>query len=812
LRGRREGGGGRVKSIYTSGNPYSITNDGSTWSKWDLHIHTPETKLANNYVGTNGEDVWDKFIEKIDASDINVFGITDYFSIDNYEIFLSKYLLKEHNGKEKTFFPNIEFRLDISVNKNAEEVNIHVIFDNDIDMGEIKRFLDHLETNIPESGRKIPCSQLSGDHFIKAAINIDDLKKSLKFVFGDKKCYIIGAAVNNGGLRPDTNSPRKMNISDNIDRECHFLFGGKQHVDYYLRINRYDNGETSLPKPVISCCDAHSFEDLDTKLGKGQFCTWIKSLPTFNGLRQILYEPEDMVIIQVTEPDYKEPHNIIRSISINENTEDKKIFGNQKILVNKNLNTIIGGKSSGKSLLLYSLAKSIDIGQLNRLHEKFEDFKDYNIENLKFIVEWADGTVNTTDADDCFDIENIGLGHKITYIPQLYINHLAEKNGREELNNLIDEILLNNSEYKKFKFDTDDEIKKLNKHISSALNTIIELRNELISISNEKSEYSTSNEYDKEIDMLTAQYKKLNESSSFTEDEIADYKILKSDLSEYENKLILLNNEIYCLTQIQNEIELNSYNLLGNKENGTLGVLYKYLNKLFNTRIDIKKIIEIVKSGYSYIDRAINQEYPIGAIENDIRLIKDKKVKVEQDLIKYNDKIGSKSELKDIVEKLDELKRKKIYVSELEIKLNSTLTEYIKIKTNISEMLANRNKLYKSIEKYVNENMCDFGSGISLSCNLIYKIDNCKLFGYINKQQKSTNIQMLFNEDNNLVNYNFLPTFFLNLVKIEGNSLHFKDKSSQQLRVKTNLELVYQALVEDNFYIVYDVTYRGIIY
>jgi hypothetical protein len=50
-----------MKRMSTSGNPYIIANDSSTWSKWDLHIHTPETKLSNNYVVTNGEDAWDKF-------------------------------------------------------------------------------------------------------------------------------------------------------------------------------------------------------------------------------------------------------------------------------------------------------------------------------------------------------------------------------------------------------------------------------------------------------------------------------------------------------------------------------------------------------------------------------------------------------------------------------------------------------------------------------------------------------------------------------------------------------------------------------
>ena len=796
-----------METRFSINNSYSIANDGSTWSKWDLHIHTPETKLANGYFNTNGSDVWDNFIEKIDASDIKVMGITDYYSIGNYEKFISKYSEKEHKNGDKVFFPNIEFRLNVSVNKKEEEVNVHVIFDNDTDIQDIKRFLDHLETHIEENERKIPCSKLADDQFDKATVNIDNLVSCLEKVFGNKKCYIVGVATNGQGLRANTNSPRKMTNSDYIEKRCNLIFGGKQNVDYYLHTDRYENGEYSPKKPVVSCCDAHSFEDLETRLGKGQFCTWIKSMPTFNGLRQILYEPEDRVAIQITEPDYKEPHNIIKSITIKDDI-GTHIFGEQKIFFNKNLNAIIGGKSSGKSLLLYSLAKSIDAGQINKIHDKFEDFRDYNIENTKFIVEWADKTVNTTDADDSFDLENTGINHKITYIPQLYINHLAEKNGREELNNLVDEILLNNLDYRNFKININNKITNENERISIALNTLIELRNNLITISNERKEYSTSEIYDKEIHDVTIQYNILYKSSSFSETEIADYNKLKSDLAECDNKLTQFNNEIYCLEQIQKEIEQNCYNLIGNKENNSLGSLYKYSNKLLNSRIDISKIIEIIRSGYSSITQSIEQVFSINAIKNDVILINNEKTRIEQNLKKYGEKISSKSELTTVIEKINELKQKRNYALELDSKFNVTLAEYQNIKTKISEMLVNRNQMYKLIENHINEKMNNLGSGITLSCKLLYKLNNCKLFEYINRQYKNDTIQSLFDENNEVVNYDFLPTFFLNLIKIENNSLHFKDKTNQPLKVRTNLESVYQTLIEDHFYIVYDVTYR----
>ena len=98
---------------------------GSEWIKCDLHLHTPDTKLNKEGFEITEEDKWDKYCDLIEQSDVIIFGITDYFSIDNYFKFLEKFNLKYPNSK-KVFFPNIEFRLDVSVNRKGEEVNIHL--------------------------------------------------------------------------------------------------------------------------------------------------------------------------------------------------------------------------------------------------------------------------------------------------------------------------------------------------------------------------------------------------------------------------------------------------------------------------------------------------------------------------------------------------------------------------------------------------------------------------------------------------------------------------------------------------------------
>src|SRR5690606_1739472 len=130
---------------------------GSIWRKWDLHLHTPDTKLnPNGYELSDNSDKWLKYCEILETSDVSVFGITDYFSIDNYLFFLDLFKSKYPESK-KVFFPNIEFRLDVSVNKNGEEVNIHVIFSDKVSIEDIKSFLSKLETNITKEGAIITC-------------------------------------------------------------------------------------------------------------------------------------------------------------------------------------------------------------------------------------------------------------------------------------------------------------------------------------------------------------------------------------------------------------------------------------------------------------------------------------------------------------------------------------------------------------------------------------------------------------------------------------------------------------------------------
>ena len=99
---------------------------GSTWRKWDLHIHTPESHAAHY-----GANSWDRFIEDLAAlpPELSVLGINDYLWVEGYE----KVLAARAEGllpKIDAVFPVIELRLDdfIGTTSHLARLNAHVIF------------------------------------------------------------------------------------------------------------------------------------------------------------------------------------------------------------------------------------------------------------------------------------------------------------------------------------------------------------------------------------------------------------------------------------------------------------------------------------------------------------------------------------------------------------------------------------------------------------------------------------------------------------------------------------------------------------
>lgn len=44
---------------------YTKFPKGSEWRKWDLHIHTPASALNNQFNGTDIDDKWQNYFDKL---------------------------------------------------------------------------------------------------------------------------------------------------------------------------------------------------------------------------------------------------------------------------------------------------------------------------------------------------------------------------------------------------------------------------------------------------------------------------------------------------------------------------------------------------------------------------------------------------------------------------------------------------------------------------------------------------------------------------------------------------------------------------
>ncbi|MGH0003543.1 AAA family ATPase [Pseudovibrio ascidiaceicola] len=445
------------------------SKQGSLWRRWDLHLHTPDTKLSNDFNVEHG-DVWDKYLDLLEASEVEVFGLTDYFSCDNYFLAVKKYRERFSDGK-KVFFPNIELRLSDAIGKDGNSPDIHIIFDNDPEVcsqDKLEVFLLNLKTHLTdENGAEISCKQLAATgNYDRATVSLKGIREALTKTFGEAQPFLLIFPAKNDGMKSqDTGSPRKISIAEQIDRAAHAFFGGSDSTGYFLNSERYTNGEAKK-KPVFDASDAHSFEDLERLSGDvtGFEATWIKANSNFEGLKQTLFEPEARVYIGEEPPvrirKKAEATKIIENLKIQRvegyRNENGLWFKKVDIPLNPELTAIIGNKGSGKSALADILGllgdsrteDSFSFLANSKGNKKFRQ-KGY-AENFKATLTWADG--NSVSKKLSEGVRNTEP-ERVKYLPQNYF---------ETLTNEIQEIRQFQTEIENVVFSHVEETDRLN--------------------------------------------------------------------------------------------------------------------------------------------------------------------------------------------------------------------------------------------------------------------------------------------------------------------------------------------------------------
>jgi hypothetical protein len=178
------------------------------------------------------------FCEKIKNSDVSVFGITDYFSVDNYFIFVKEFN-KKYPESKKVFFPNIEFRID-SKNSENEHIQIHIVFSNKPStLSKLNDFLTRLKLvstdDLSLTNKYCTNKDLNSITYDKAMVFITELEDKLREQFIKDEYLVIGVANGYGSLRPNGSTDGRGNeYAKELDKKCNVFFGNSKNTDFFL--------------------------------------------------------------------------------------------------------------------------------------------------------------------------------------------------------------------------------------------------------------------------------------------------------------------------------------------------------------------------------------------------------------------------------------------------------------------------------------------------------------------------------------------------------------------------------------------------
>lgn len=412
---------------------------GSTWARWDPHLHTPGTARADRF-----NDDWDGFLQRIaEASPAPVaLGITDYLSLDGYERMVA-FQEEGRLGAGTLLFPNIEFRLTERADEGSS-VNIHLLIDpSDRDhvsrtqaalrglkavrQGETitccREDLIRLGAKLAPHGGDLPeeaCYRLGNEQF---KVSFDTFREWREGDSWLRRSSLVAVSLKTGdgssGLtyRQGSNRSLRQEIEDYSD----VFFSGRPN-DRSFWLGHTASGDADGlrsrggPKPCIHGSDAH---DLAGVLNPAeQRFTWIKGEPTFDGLRQIVFEPEHRVYIGDSPPNRADPFSTMRELQLSDPTGR---FQTQTLSLNQGLIAIIGEKGSGKTALADAIALAAGA---RRSRESFLDRAGHLLDGFRSTIVWADDHVSERALDNTDPMAG-DSNPEVRYLSQQFVDDLC---------------------------------------------------------------------------------------------------------------------------------------------------------------------------------------------------------------------------------------------------------------------------------------------------------------------------------------------------------------------------------------------------
>jgi ABC-type cobalamin/Fe3+-siderophores transport system ATPase subunit len=683
---------------------------GSIWRKWDLHVHTPASALAHS-LGNSWEIYVERLIEAANLHKVVAIATADYFTIDGYKNLLNYYDETKHtlsiNGKSAQLYlvPGVELRLNI-FNSEEESINLHILFDPEFCSSDFitQNFLEQLSidyrgstglplkqqnllaigksitdgtaTNLGQNFSKLDESAKSD--YIKKAIqaitlscsNIDDALKTVDEIFEKQnlpsKAYLIAVVgKGHGGINTlkwfeeNKKFSRAGLIREHLTHQADVIFSNDHNDRNFYLGKRDDTPATEIEsrfsnlKPCIWGSDAHTPDKLLHPSNGNTFdYTWIKADASFEGLKQITYEPSLRVRIQQDDPSEEETYAKIEKLEVDFPNDlqikDKTSYeelpfciqGKQEIHFSSNLNCIIGGRGSGKSTIihiLYNLSANRDTERLLKI--------DSPLFNLQFGVK-----------DELAKIRSLAKSD-IPSTTEFFLQNEVEKFAKDvtEMSGLIRNRLYGLSA-------TDDNKKGLkqleDEWLESLTDTdeLIEAYDELVGI-------------DKKIESINKQKATLKKQTDVIKS--GEYKKLQNGIEEVVNHIIAFSAyeiEYKKITLEITELIKNIKRLDWSKYEGQL-ILESLSVELESKKEEINKSFEKQKKKYTDADYETKLKDKKTQLRN---FLKDKGLSAEN----IGEVTMATQQIADLEEQVKVLKRDQIPYKDIYDKKDAVLKRY----------------------------------------------------------------------------------------------------------------------------------------
>ena len=477
-------------------------NRGSEWRIWDLHFHTPSSYDYQD-ISVKNQDI----INALSENNVSVVAITDHHIID-----IKRIQDLQRLGKEKNIvvLPGIEFCSELG---GSEAIHFIGIFPETANLNTIWTKIQGQCNLTPEEivskgQERIVCS------FEKTSSLIIELG-GLVTIHAGKKSNSIEGIKNNLLV--------KQEFKQQLLSTYHPLLevGKIEDVESY-KSYVFPNIKFSLP--IIMCSDNHNIREYTTKEK-----LWIKADMTFEGLKQILFEPEERVRIQAAKPDEKDIYKVIDSIKL-----DEKGFWQGEIPLNSNLNTIIGGRSTGKSSLLKAIAAkhgNTDVPE--------KDFIRNHLEGV--LIQWKDGGETA--------------GHEIEYFAQSYMHKIASE--PEETNKLVKDIIRSKKEgelLNNYKIESED----ISKRIRDSIYILFKDQDDISSIKKDLLEKGNKAGVEEQLKQLKSKASELQKNSAMTGEESTTFEEQTRHVQEKRKLIVDAENDLSILAKLLEDIPFAS--------------------------------------------------------------------------------------------------------------------------------------------------------------------------------------------------------------------------------------------------------------